>query len=169
MKTLALFLIAASAFAQQTVNYVATTGMVSVSAATYAATLQQPATGAVTVVFPGSVPQASGLPPVGATIYSSVATTATISRSCTTAASATAGTVTSVLPNVPAALVNFFTGSNASGCTTLRVIPIAAGQEYPIDLSGFNLATAGTSSNITISFASLTGTVNITFYPQEQH
>lgn len=165
-----LFILAAlalPAFAQQSIQYVASTGNVSVSGATYAATLQQPATDAVTVTFP--VATSGALPSVGATIYSSVAAVATISRNCTTAASATAGTVTSNVPNVPAASVTMWTASNASTCTTLRVINIAAGQEYPIDLSQFRLATTGTKSNLHISLASLTGTVNITFYPMEQH
>ncbi len=169
MKTIILILAALPAFAQQTVNYIASSGLVSVSSATYAVTLQQPASNAVPVFFPGSIPLSPGMPPVGATIYSSVATTATISRTCTTPASATAGTVTSFVPNVPAASVTFWTGSNASGCVTLVTIPIAAGQEYPVDLSSFNLATFGTKSNITISFASLTGTVQVKFFPQEQH
>jgi hypothetical protein len=162
-----LFIAALPAFGQQTVQYVASTGNVAVVAATYAATLQQPATDAVTVAFPTATTGA--LPPVGATVYCSVACVATISRNCTTAASATAGTVTSNIPNVPAASVTMWTASNASSCTALRVINIAAGQEYPVDLSKFNLATTGTKSNLHISLASLTGTVNITFYPLEQH
>jgi hypothetical protein len=167
MKRLILILAALPAFAQQPINYIATTGNVALSAAATAATLQQPAANAVTVTFPVSVNGA--LSAVGATVYCSVACVATIARSCTTAASTTAGTVTTVLPNVAAASVTVFTASNASGCTTLRVINIAAGQEYPIDLSAFNLATTGTKSNLHISIASITGTANITFYPVEQH
>jgi len=172
MKAIFLILAALPAIAQQNVNYIATTGNVSLSSATTAATLQQPATEAVPVYFPGGVPgvpQTSALPPVGATVYCSAACVATISRTCTTAASATAGTVTSVLPNVPAASVTFWTASNASSCTSLKVINIPATVEYPIDLSTFNLATFGTKSSITISIASVTATVNITFFPVEQH
>jgi len=168
MKNIVIALaLAASAHAQTLYSYIATTGNVSLSAAATAATLQQPAANAATVTFPIAVNGA--LSPVGATVYCSVACVATIARSCTTAASTTAGTVTTVLPNVPAASVTVFTASNASGCTTLRVINIAAGQEYPIDLSAFNLATTGTKSNLHISIASITGTANITFYPVEQH
>ena len=166
-RLLLIFALAASAQAQTLYNYIATTGNVALSAAATAATLQQPAANAATVTFPVAVNGA--LAPVGATVYCSVACVATIARSCTTAASTTAGTVTTVLPNVPAASVTVFTASNASGCTTLRVINIAAGQEYPIDLSAFNLATTGTKSNLHISIASITGTANITFYPVEQH
>lgn len=155
-----------SAHAQTLYSYVASTGNVSLSAAATAATLQQPATEQTTVTFPISTTGA--LPPVGATIYCSVACVATLARNCTTAATTTAGTVTSFVPNVPAASVTVFTASNASGCTTLRVINIAAGQEYAIDLSAFRLATSGTKSNLHISIASITGTANITFYPQEQ-
>lgn len=164
---LLIFALAASAQAQALYSYIATTGNVALSAAATAATLQQPAANAATVTFPVSVNGA--LSPVGATVYCSVACVATIARNCTTAASTTAGTVTTVLPNVAAASVTVFTASNASGCTTLRVINIAAGQEYPIDLSAFNLATTGTKSNLHISIASITGTANITFYPVEQH
>ena len=168
MKRLFILIFAAlPAFAQQPIQYVATTGNVAVVAATYAATLQQPATEAVTVTFP--VATTGGLPPVGATVYCSVACVLTIARSCTTAASATAGTVTSNVPNVTAASVTMWTASNASGCTTLRAVNIAAAQEYTIDLSQFRLATTGTKSNLHLSLASLTGTVNITFYPIEQH
>ena len=166
-RLLLIFALAASAQAQTLYNYIATTGNVALSAAATAATLQQPAANAATVTFPVAVNGA--LAPVGATVYCSVACVATIARNCTTAASTTAGTVTTVLPNVAAASVTVFTASNASGCTTLRVINIAAGQEYPIDLSAFNLATTGTKSNLHISIASITGTANITFYPVEQH
>ena len=166
-RLLLIFALAASAQAQTLYNYIATTGNVALSAAATAATLQQPAANAATVTFPVAVNGA--LSPVGATVYCSVACVATIARNCTTAASTTAGTVTTVLPNVAAASVTVFTASNASGCTTLRVINIAAGQEYPIDLSAFNLATTGTKSNLHISIASITGTANITFYPVEQH
>lgn len=166
-RLLLIFALAASAQAQTLYSYIATTGNVALSAAATAATLQQPAANAATVTFPVSVNGA--LAPVGATVYCSVACVATIARNCTTAASTTAGTVTTVLPNVAAASVTMFTASNASGCTTLRVINIAAGQEYPIDLSAFNLATTGTKSNLHISIASITGTANITFYPVEQH
>ena len=150
MKRLLLILAALPALAQQNVNYVATTGNVSLTASTTAATLQQPSTDQTTVFFPIANPL-GGPAPVGATVYCSVACVATVSRSCTTVATATAGTVTSVNPNVPAASVTFWTASNASGCTTLRVINIAAGQEYAIDLSPFTLTTGGTKSNLTIS------------------
>lgn len=168
MKTVwIIVLFSLPAFGQGTYSYVASTGQVSLSSSTTAATLQQPASNATTVSFP--VSSVGGLPPVGATVYCSVACVATLARNCTTAASATAGTVTSVLPNVPAATVTVWTASNASTCTTLRVLNIGAGQEYPIDLSQFNLATSGTQSNLHISIASITGTANITFYPLEKH
>ncbi len=167
LKTLLLILTALPALAQQPVAYVASTGNVAVNATTTAATLQQPAAGASTVTFP--VATNGGAPPAGATVYCSAACVATIARNCSTVATATAGTVNSVVPNVPAAGVTFWTASNAGTCTTLRVLNIGAGQEYPIDLSAFNLATSGTRSNIHISIASVTATVNITFYPVEQH
>lgn len=148
-------------------NYVASTGNVALVSAATAATLQQPTANASMVTFPSATNGSA--PPPGATIYCSAACVATIARNCTTAATATAGAVTSVLPNVQPAAVTMWTASNASGCTTLRVINIGAGQEYPIDLSAFNLGTGGTFSNLHISIASVTATVNITFYPLEQH
>jgi hypothetical protein len=85
-----------------------------------------------------------------------------------TAATATLGTVTP-FPGSPAPLVQFYTASNASGGATVGVINIAAGVTQPIDMSLIKMAAGGAGVNVTISIASLTGTVNITFYPLEQH
>ena len=164
-RVLLILALTVPAFGQQSYNYVASTGNVVLAAATTAATLQQPATAQTMVTFPVSTTGATT--PSGATIYCSVACVATIARSCTTQATATAGTVSSIVPNMPAAGVTVWTASNASGCTTLRVLNIGAGQEYGVDLSKFNLATSGVNSNLHISIASMTGTVNITFFPME--
>lgn len=168
MKVILFLIVAAvSSFGQTNYSYVATTGNVSLSSATTAATLQQPSTEARDVSFPLSTN--GGAPPPGASIYCSVACVATIARTCTTPASATAGTVTGVSTAAPTPFVTMWTASNASGCTTLRVINIGAGVEYPIDLSQFALVRGSNTSNLTISIASLTGTVNISFYPVESH
>lgn len=148
-------------------GYVATTGNVSLSSSTYAATLQQPSTGSVPVSFSAPAGTLSGS--VGATIWCSVACTATLSRNCTSPATVTAGSVVSILTTTPPAFVRFFAGSDAASCTTLRVLNVGAGIEYPVDLSTFQLSTGGTTSNLTLSVASMTGSVNITFYPVEYH
>lgn len=163
-----LALSVASANAQTKFQYIASTGNVSVSAA-YAATLQQPAT-TTTKSLPVSFPVSAdgGAPPAGASVYCSVACVATITRNGT-AATATAGTVTAVNPTDPVPVVNFFTGSNASGGVTLGVFNIGAGSLQVLDMSAIKMGSGGTGVNLTISIASVTGTVNITFYPLEQH
>ncbi len=93
---------------------------------------------------------------------------ATIKRS-STAATATAGTVTGVNPTTPPAVVKLYVDSNASGGITLAVLNIPAGSPYPIDMGAVLMGKGNENTNITISLASLTGTVNITFYPVEQH
>ena len=158
MKAIILLFAVFPIFAQQQVSYIATTGNVSLSGAATAATLQQPATNATMVTFPAA----------GATIYCSADCVATVARTCT-AATATAGTVTNLVPNTPASSVTFYTASDAASCTTLQVINVTAKSTATVDLSKFNLATSGAKSNITISIASVTATVNITFYPVEQH
>jgi len=163
-KLFTLLLIALPAIAQQTYNYIATTGNVSLSSQTTAASLQQPATDALPVAFPSST--TGGAPPAGASVQCSAACVATISRDCTTPATVT---VLQVNPGDPVPVVQFFTGSNASGCTTLAVFNIGAGSIQPIDLSALKLGKASAQNNLTISIASVTAIVNITFYPVEQH
>ena len=176
MRLLLFLAMAIPAFGQTPYAYTASTGQVSVVAATYAATLQQPAAtcgvaGNKNCSLPVSFPVAAGggYAGTGASIYSSVAAVATLSRNCSTPATATAGTVVGGTPTSPPPLVTFFAASNASGCVTVRTFPIAAGQEYPIDLSRITLGAGGTGMNLTLSVASLTGTVNISFFPIEAH
>lgn len=167
MKTLILILLAAiPLMAQQNVNYVASTGNVSLISTATAATLQQPTTNSKPVSFPSSTD--GGAPPVGASVYCSVACVATVSRNGT-AASATAGTVVNVNPTEPPALITFYTASNTTPGTTLAVFNVGAGATQGIDLSALKLGAGGNLINLTISIASVTGTVNITFYPVEQH
>lgn len=159
-------LLAASAIAQtsQPYTYIATTGNVSLSGATTAATLQQPiaTSNPLPVSFPAS-------PATGASVYCSVACTATIISGTGTsgAATATAGTVNPTVVNYPTAVVQFFTASNYSGGTTLVTYNLAAGQTLTLDMSSMKLG--GAFSNITIAISSITGTANITFYPIESH
>jgi len=147
-------------------TYIATTGNVVLAGATTAATLQQPAANAQYVSFPSN--NTGGVSQNGATVYCSVACTATVIRNAS-AATTTAGTVNSINPTEPPAVVNFFTSSNYSGGTTLEVFNIAATTTLSIDLGGFYLLPSGTTSNITIAINSITGTANITFYLIERH
>ncbi len=167
MKRLILILAALPAFSQNGVQYqyVATTGQVSLSSAATAATLQQPTTGANPVSFPA-------VPGIGASVYCSVACTATVSTatSGTGAATATAGTVNPSSPTfAPAATVLFYTASNASNETTKVVFNVSAGQTFPIDMSALKLGTGQGATRVTITTSAITGTANITFYPVETH
>ncbi len=163
---IALLMSVAALCAQQNINYIASTGNVSLSSAATAATLQQPATNSLPVSFPKSTD--GGSPPVGASVYCSVACVATISRNGT-AASATASTVVNINPNEPPAIITFYTASNSTPGQTLAVFNIGAGGLQSIDLGALKLGAGGNVVNLTISIASITGTVNITFYPVEQH
>jgi hypothetical protein len=163
MKTLAflaLALCAAPAFAQIN-NYVSSSGDVSLTSAATAVTLQQSALSGnlggrqVTLQW--------------ATVYCSVACTVTQAINCTTAATATAGTPVGVPGNTPAAATaTFWTASNASGCTTIKIDHLAAGITFTYALNLVRLATAGTTSNYTISIGSITGTANIAIAHGEQ-
>ena len=166
MKRLILFFsLALCAFGQaQQIRWAATTGDVSISAA-YAATIQQPATNASQVYIDQIV------------VYCSAA--CTVSQAANgTAATATAGTVTPILPTqlnttVP---VNFWTASNVgSGTAQGGAVHIFAGDTKILCLSPscgnpaqVILGTGGTAVNYTLSIASVTGTVNITFLGRTQ-
>lgn len=167
VKKLLIFLLAVPMWGQVLVGYIASTGSVTLNSAATAATLQQPATNSVNVGFPKA--QSGGLSTAGASIYCSVTCTATLSRNCTTPATATAGSVVQINPTDPPPTITFWTSSNASGCTTLEIIPIGAGLWQGVDLSLFSLYKGGTTSNLTLSIGSITGTAIITFYPVEQH
>ena len=171
MKTLFLILAVLPAFGQQinpspicqTTNcYVATTGNVSLNSAATAATIQQPSSCAGTSAT-NTCPQVYG---IKASVYCSVACVVTRNYGCTTAASATAGTVTQS-PFGPfgkvTPLLLFFTASNASTCTTIDVTNLGAGQTMLYDLSDVVMGTIP-NQNYTIGVGSITGTANITFY-----
>lgn len=139
-------------------NYVATTGNTALVASATRATLQMPdPTNAVGVKFPGS-------PTAGASVYCSVACVASVIVGGSTATTTT-GTVNGTIINSPPAVVTFFTASDSTGGTTLVSHNIQAGQTFNIDLSALRLG--GALSKISISIASVSGTVNITFYPIE--
>jgi hypothetical protein len=157
---LALVLCAASAFGQSATRWKATTGDVSVSAA-YAATIQIPSTSSSQIYIDQII------------VYASAAASASQAANGT-AATATAGTVSPILPTPLNVLppVNFFTASNVgTGTDQAGILHIPAGGTVVICLSPSCGAPAqvilgpgsGTGSNYTLSFASVTATVNVTF------
>jgi hypothetical protein len=152
--------------AQTSVRWFATTGDVSLSAAATAATIQQPATNGTQAFLDQIV------------VYCSAACNVTLSANGT-AATATAGTITPLLPtplNNPIPQT-FWTASNVgTGTAQGGIIHIPAGGTVTLCLSPScgNPAQvilgngAGTASNYTASIASVTATVNITFYGRSQ-
>lgn len=190
MKTLRRILAAAAlcvgpATAQQFWPYTASTGAATVSGSSYAATLQQPAAtcGAngtspcsSQVVFPASAAPGGQRPMGGASNAPGAAVTCSVGCTFTvivgaTAATTTAGTVNPAYGSgAPPPSVQFFTNSNYSGGTTVvGPFSVGAGSTVGVDLSDVKLAAGGNGVNITILIASLTGTVNIIFYPLEAH
>lgn len=158
-----LLLIAAlacvSAFGQSTFSYVATTSNTVLVATATRATIQQPSSNSAPVIFPeGGI--------AGATVYCSAACVASVIIGGSTA-TATAGTVNPTVINAPPNFFNFFTASDSTGGTTLVTHNIQAGQTLPIYLGAMRLG--GANSKISIAIASVTATVNITFYPLEIH
>lgn len=148
--------------AQVTYSYIATTGDVSLSSSTTAATIQQPLVSPLAVGFPP-------VPGVGASVTCSFACTFSIIVGATPATT-TAGTVRPVnpAPDTPAPNVQFFTASNYSGGTTLATYTLNTGQTFPVDMSAMHPGPQP-QGNITIAIASGTGTVNIKFFPTEVH
>jgi len=158
MKSLIAFLaLAVSGFAQPGYNhFVSTTGTTTLAAATTAVTLQQPSTGGKPII------------PEWMEVYCSVACVVTQSQNCTTAATATAGTVVALPGNSGAsATATFWTASNASGCTTVKKNNIPAGSTFSFSFNGLTLPVGTTTSNYTVSIASLTGDVVITIGHRE--
>jgi len=161
MKTIlcALALLAASfpAFAQQNF-YTATTGDVTLSGAGTSLTIQQPATNAKQVQL------------IAVLVYCSVACNATQAQNGT-AATATAGTASDLLPLGPAAQATIWTASNVGAGTTVGgTLHLAggAGTERTLDLSQVAMGNTGTGTNYTITVSSITGTANITLLWSEK-
>ena len=160
MKLLLLAALAASAFGQNTTRWIATTGDVSLTAAATAATIQQPATNGQQVYIDQVI------------VYCSAACNITLSINGT-AATATAGTITPLLPAPPNSQVTatFWTASNAgAGTNQAGILHVPAGATSPNCLSPSCgnagqtiLPPGGTGSNYTVSVASTTATVNLTF------
>lgn len=143
MKRLALlFVLALCAQAQ---DYVA----VKETALTGAAeviTIQQPATGALTVRFKT------------AWVDCSVACTITVERNGT---GATATTLTPSPLNSGTAKAKAWSGSNVGTGTVISKFSLPAGSGVPLNLAGITLVGNGISKNLTIRTSSITGTVHI--------
>ena len=158
---ISLSALAGVAECQTLYSYVASTGNQSVVSSAYAATLQQPALNSLPVSFPP-------VPAVGAAVYCSAACVVSVILNGTAATGATT-TIQGSTNSTPPAVVTLYSGSNASGGTTLYTFNVAAGQTFPLDMSAMKLPAGNATSNITLSIASGTATVNITFFPLEQH
>jgi hypothetical protein len=161
MKRLILLsLLIAPVFGQGIVRWAATTGDMTLSAAT-TVTIQQPASSTQNINLDEAV------------VYCSVACTVTQAANGT-AATSTAGTVTPILPTPLATVVpvTFWTTSNVgTGTAQGGAVHIPAGSTVTFCLSAFCGATAdvdllprSTGSNYSISIASMSGTANITVY-----
>lgn len=164
---LKLFLMAALAVfpihAQQVTRWVATTGDVSLSGAATAATIQQPAVADGSQVYLDQI-----------VVYCSVACNVTLAANGA-AATATAGTIRPLLPNVLNSPITqtFWTASNVGAGTAqggITHIPAGATVVLCLSPSCGNPAQVilgpggGTASNYTVTVASITGTANITMF-----
>ena len=163
MKTIiASLLLIAGLSAQNMVRWAATTGDLSLSGAS-TATIQQPATNAVTVLVDQIV------------VYCSVNCAVTQAANGT-GATGTAGIVTPILPSQLNASPNvtFWTSSNVgTGTAQGGIVHIPAGSTVTLCLSPNCGASTGqvtlgsgggTGSNYSLIIGSISGTANITFY-----
>lgn len=156
MKRFVLILAALPAFAQQA-SFVARTGAVTLVAATTAATIQQPT--------PISGVPAEQIQLIRAVVRCPAACVITQRQNDTTAATATAGTVSGLDPTSGASfLVTFWTASNASGGTTVGSTTLDAAGTIVLDLSAITFGGGGTKTNYTIAVSSVTGDVYIDIY-----
>jgi hypothetical protein len=165
--TLLFALVALPAIPQNQVAWYATTGDVSLNAAATAATIQAQSSNNGKINLVDQI-----------VVYCSAACSATLSANGT-AATATAGTITALLPAPlgTTVLLNFYTASNAGGGTQQGgVAHLGAGATAVLCLSptcGNSTQVIipgglGTAANLTLSIGSMTGTVNITFYGRVQ-
>lgn len=137
-------------------RYSATTGDVALVAAGTKLTIQQPATNANSVVLEAAV------------IYCTVACDVTQSQNGT-AATATAGTASLLLPFGVPALATVWTASNVgAGTAAGGILHLAAGERLTLDLSKVSMGNTGTATNYTIVVATITGTANISLFWSEK-
>lgn len=156
MKAVLFVILAASAWAQTPVRYSATTGDVVLVTAGTKLTLQQPATNGKQVKMEAAV------------IYCSVACDVTMAQNGT-AATATTGTVSPLLPFGPVATASVFTASDVgNGTAAGGIIHLAASERVTLDMSKVAMGNTGTRTNYTWVISSITGNANITIFWSEQ-
>lgn len=162
-----LFCLPLAVQAQNVTRWFATTGQVSQVAAASTATIQQLSSGsAQTMIYLDQI-----------VVYCSVACSITQSANGT-AATATAGTITPLLPAqlntvVPA---TFWTASNVgAGTAQGGAVNLPAGATVTLCLSPscgnagqITIGTGGSASNYSVTISSITGTSNVTFYGRVQ-
>lgn len=137
-------------------RYSATTGDVVLAAASTKFTIQQPATNGNVVMLEAAV------------LYCSVACDVTMAQNGT-AATATAGTVTQILPFGVPAMATVWTASNVgSGTAAGGILHLAATERVTIDLSKISMGNTGTATNYTFVISSITGTANVTVFWSER-
>jgi len=132
--------------------FTATTGDVSLSSAGTTATIQAAATN----------PEQTQL--LQALVYCSVACSITQAQNGA-AATATAGTITAIIPtqNIPFN-TTFWTASNVGSGTAIGgIVHLTAAGSVLLDLTNVKLGAGGTSNNYSITIGAITGTANITF------
>lgn len=128
----------------------------SLSSAAAVVTVQQPASGAASVVHF-----------VGAYVYCSAACDVTLERNGT-AATATATTPVSVNSSVPAAKSTAFYSSDVGTGSTIGTYSLPASGSQVLDLSAVYLYGSGTSKNVTVRTSAITGTVKIVIQFSEE-
>lgn len=116
------------------------------AAAAEVITVQQPASGALTVRLKSAY------------IDCSVACTITLERNGTVAAGST---ITPAPLNAGTAKVTAWSSSTVGTGTVISKFTLPAGGGVPLDLSGISLIGNGTGKNFTIRTSSITGTVHV--------
>jgi hypothetical protein len=140
-------------------RFSATSGDVVLAAAEYSFTIQLPASG----TRKGRVYLES------ASVYASVAANVTQAYNGA-AATTTAVTATPLPPNLTTAASAACFGASDVGAGTAAggITHVPAGGTATIDLGDIALNGAGAAANYTLTFSSLTGTVNVTLYWSER-
>jgi|GEM_PF-6078945 len=158
LRIAALTALTAMLMAQTAPRFAASTGTVSLAGAGTALTVQQPAIGAKPIYLQSAV------------INCSVACTVTQSQNGT-AATATAGTATAVLPSTFArSNATVWTASNVgSGTAVGSPLQIPAGGTFTLDLSQISLPSGNSNTNYSITVGSITGNASIDIYFTERN
>ena len=160
-KLIFLLVLAIPAFSQQATRWFATTGDMTLSAASTATVQQVATTNSQLVTLDQAV------------VYCSVACNITQAANGA-AATSTAGTVTPILPaqlNAPIPITFWTTSNVGTGTAQGGIMHLPAGSTVVLCLSkscgnaaDVTLGNGGTATNYSITIGSISGTANITFY-----